>query len=155
GGEALRKAGRGGAALARLCVVRHVRSLRAPGRGLHGSGEAARVMPRKLVPDMWLAGTAIVLLSIGVVMVYSASAIVAAERFRDPYFFLRKQVFWAGLGCIALWLALRTDYRRLERWTVPLVIGALVLLVLVLIPPLGQAINGTRRWIRMGPVSFQ
>ncbi|PYM16996.1 MAG: stage V sporulation protein E [Candidatus Rokuibacteriota bacterium] len=112
-------------------------------------------MPRKLVPDMWLAGTAIVLLSIGVVMVYSASAIVAAERFKDPYFFLKKQAFWAGLSCVALWAALRTDYRRLERWMLPLLIGAAVLLVLVLVPPLGHAINGTRRWIRLGPVSFQ
>jgi cell division protein FtsW len=104
---------------------------------------------------MWLAGAAIVLLSIGVVMVYSASAIVAADRFRDPYFFLKKQVFWAALGCLALWAALRTDYRRLERWTLPLLIVAGVLLILVLVPPLGQSINGTRRWIRVGPVSFQ
>ena len=63
-------------------------------------------MPRKLRPDTWLFGGAVVLLSVGVVMVYSASAIVAAERFHDPYFFLKKQVFWALLGALALWLAL-------------------------------------------------
>ncbi|MBI1733754.1 MAG: hypothetical protein HYR51_01130, partial [Candidatus Rokubacteria bacterium] len=45
-------------------------------------------MPKKLVPDMWLLGAAVLLVSIGVVMVYSASAIIAADRFRDPYFFL-------------------------------------------------------------------
>jgi len=112
-------------------------------------------MPRKLVPDMWLFGVALVLLSVGVVMVYSASAIVAADRFRDPYFFLKKQLFWAVLGAAGLWLALRFDYRRLERWVLPLLIVAAALLVLVLIPPIGQAINGTRRWIRVGPVSFQ
>ena len=66
-------------------------------------------MPRKLVPDMWLFGVALVLLSVGVVMVYSASAIVAADRFRDPYFFLKKQLFWAVLGAAGLWLALRFD----------------------------------------------
>ena len=112
-------------------------------------------MPRKLRPDTWLFGVAVVLLSVGVVMVYSASAIVAAERFHDPYFFLKKQVFWALLGALALWLALRLDYRRLEGLVVPLLLVAGVLLVLVLVPPLGQAINGTRRWIRLGPVSFQ
>jgi cell division protein FtsW len=112
-------------------------------------------MPRKLVPDMWLLGTAVLLLSIGVVMVYSASAIFAADRFRDPYFFLKKQLVWAALGGACLWGTLRLDYRRLERWTLPLLIVAGVLLVLVLVPPLGQAINGTRRWIRLGPVSFQ
>ena len=112
-------------------------------------------MPRKLTPDMWLFGVAVVLLSAGVVMVYSASAIVAADRFHDPYFFLKKQAFWALLGSAALWVVLRVDYRRLEPLMVPVLIVAVVLLVLVLVPPLGQAINGTRRWIRLGPVSFQ
>jgi cell division protein FtsW len=112
-------------------------------------------MPRKLMPDMWLFGVALVLLSVGIVMVYSASAIVAADRFHDPYFFLKKQLFWALLGGGALWGALRVHYRRLETLVVPVLIGAVVLLVLVLVPPLGQAINGTRRWIRMGPVSIQ
>lgn len=112
-------------------------------------------MPRKLRPDMWLFGVAIILLSAGIVMVYSASAIVAADRFRDPLFFLKKQVVWALLGCVCLWCALRIDYRRLEKLVVPILVGAAVLLVLVLVPPLGQAINGTRRWIRLGPVSLQ
>jgi len=104
---------------------------------------------------MWLFGAAVILLSAGVVMVYSASAIVAADRFHDPYFFLKKQVFWALLGAGGLWLALRVDYRRLERFVLPTLIVTAVLLVVVLIPPIGQAINGTRRWIRLGPVSFQ
>src|SRR2546426_999310 len=112
-------------------------------------------MPRKLAPDLWLFGTAVVLLSTGVVMVYSASAIVAADRFHDPYFFLKKQIFWAMLGAACLWLTLCVDYRRLEGLVVPLLIVSAALLVLVLLPPIGQAINGTRRWIRLGPVSFQ
>jgi cell division protein FtsW len=104
---------------------------------------------------MWLFGVAVVLLSAGVVMVYSASAIVAADRFHDPYFFLRKQLFWALLGSIAMLVAIRVDYRKLERLVLPALIVAGVLLVLVLVPPIGQAINGTRRWIRLGSVSFQ
>ncbi|MGH7276754.1 MAG: putative lipid II flippase FtsW, partial [Candidatus Rokuibacteriota bacterium] len=112
-------------------------------------------MPRKLAPDMWLFGVVVMLLSTGVVMVYSASAIVAADRFHDPYFFLKKQLFWALLGSACLWLMLRFDYRRLERAVLPLLVVAGLLLVVVLIPPIGQAINGTRRWIRLGPVSFQ
>ncbi|MBI2218630.1 MAG: putative lipid II flippase FtsW [Candidatus Rokubacteria bacterium] len=112
-------------------------------------------MPRKLAPDMWLLGTALLLMSVGVIMVYSASAIVAAERFGDPYFFLKKQGFWAVLGCAALWAALRVDYRKVEQWKVPLLVATGVLLVLVLVPPFGQSINGTRRWLRLGPVSFQ
>jgi len=112
-------------------------------------------MPRKLQPDMWLLGVAVLLLSVGVVMVYSASAIVAADRFLDPYLFLRKQLFWALLGCACLLAALRLDYRRLERLGWPILIAAGILLVLVLVPPLAQPINGTRRWLRLGPISFQ
>ncbi len=112
-------------------------------------------MPRKLRPDMWLFGTVVLLLSTGVVMVYSASAIVAADRFQDPSLFLRKQLFWALLGSAGLLAALRFDYRRLEalRWPILGVAGAL--LVLVLVPPVAQPINGTHRWLRLGPVSFQ
>ena len=112
-------------------------------------------MPRKLRPDLVLFGAAIVLLSAGVVMVYSASAIVAGDRLHDPYIFLKKQLVWAALGGAVLWLALRVDYRFLERLTVPLLVIALALLVAVLIPPFGQSINGTRRWIRLGAASFQ
>src|SRR5256885_17119436 len=112
-------------------------------------------MPRKLAPDIWLFGVAVVLLSAGVVMVYSASAIVAADRFHDPYFFLKKQIFWALLGAACLWVALRLEYRRLEGFVVPLLIFVGILLVLVLVSPIGQAINGTRRWIRPGPLPVQ
>ncbi|MBI4610560.1 MAG: putative lipid II flippase FtsW [Candidatus Rokubacteria bacterium] len=112
-------------------------------------------MPRKLRPDPWLFGAVVVLVSIGVVMVYSASAIVAADRFHDPYFFLKKQLIWAVLGFGCLWGAMALDYHRLEHAVVPLLAVSLLLLVLVLIPPFGQEINGTRRWFRWGPVSFQ
>ncbi len=104
---------------------------------------------------MWLFGVMVVLLSIGVVMVYSASAIMAADRFHDPYLFLKKQLFWALLGTLGLLAVLRIDYRRLERLQWPILIAAGVLLVLVLVPPFAQPINGTRRWFRLGPVSFQ
>ena len=112
-------------------------------------------MPRKLSPDIWLFGLVVALVSLGVVMVYSASAIVAAERFGDPLFFLKKQLFWAVLGMGCLWGAMRLDYRRLERLVVPLLVLSFVLLVLVLVPPFGQAINGTRRWFRVASFSFQ
>ena len=112
-------------------------------------------MPRKLSPDVWLFGVVLALVFLGVVMVYSASAIIAADRFGDPFFFLKKQLFWALLGGGLLWAALRLDYRRLERLVVPLLVVSIALLVLVLLPPFGQAINGTRRWFRIGPLSFQ
>jgi len=112
-------------------------------------------MPRKLSPDLWLFGVVLVLVSLGVVMVYSASAIIAADRFGDPLFFVRKQLVWALAGAGCLWAAMRLDYRTLERLVIPLLALSFVLLVLVLLPPFGQSINGTRRWFRIGPLSFQ
>ncbi len=106
-------------------------------------------MPRKLTPDLWLFALVLALVSLGVVMVYSASAIMAADRFHDPLYFLKKQLFWAVLGVCALWFGMHFDYRRLERFVVPLLGISFVLLVLVLVPPFGQEINGTRRWFRL------
>ena len=112
-------------------------------------------MPRKLTPDLPLFGVVVSLVCVGVVMVYSASAIVAADRFHDPFFFLKKQLFWALLGLAGLWIGMLLDYRWLERLVLPLLILSFALLVLVLVPPFGQSINGTRRWFHLGPVSFQ
>ena len=112
-------------------------------------------MPRKLTPDLPLFGVVVALVCVGVVMVYSASAIVAADRFHDPFFFLKKQLFWAVLGLGCLWGGMLLDYRWLERLMMPLLVLSFALLVLVLVPPFGQSINGTRRWFHLGPVSFQ
>ena len=112
-------------------------------------------MPRKLTPDLPLFGVVVALVCVGVVMVYSASAIVAADRFHDPFFFLKKQLFWAVLGFGCLWGGMLLDYRWLERLVMPLLGLSFALLVLVLVPPFGQSINGTRRWFHLGPVSFQ
>lgn len=112
-------------------------------------------MPKKLVPDNWLFGVVLALLGIGVVMVYSASAIVAAERFKDPYFFLKKQLFWGVVGSMVMLGVMTVDYRKWRPWIVPLLAISFILLVLVLIPPFGREINGTRRWLRLGPLSFQ
>ncbi|MEK7364137.1 MAG: FtsW/RodA/SpoVE family cell cycle protein, partial [candidate division NC10 bacterium] len=79
-------------------------------------------MPRKMVPDMWLFAAVVALVSVGVVMVYSASAIISADRFRDPYFFLKKQLFWAVLGFGCLWATMTLNYRILERIMLPLLV---------------------------------
>jgi len=105
--------------------------------------------------DAVLLSVVLLLVAIGIVMVYSASAIRAQERFGDPTFFLKRQALWAGLGLLAMLWAMTTDYRRLPR-IAPVLFGlAVVLLVLVLIPGLGVKVNGARRWIRLAGVSFQ
>ena len=105
--------------------------------------------------DRVLAATTLLLVGFGVIMVYSASAIRAQERFGDPYLFLRRQALWALLAVGAMLWAMHVDYRRLQRWIPLAVLGALILLGAVLIPGIGVKANGARRWLRLPGLSFQ
>src|SRR5207253_7032642 len=92
---------------------------------------------------------------LGVVMVYSASAVYAGARLGDGLWFFKRQLAGAALGLFALLVAMRIGYRRLETLATPLLLIALVLLLLVHVPGLGRAAGGARRWLSLGPVQFQ
>ncbi len=110
----------------------------------------------KRAPDSWLFFTVVALVAIGVVMVYSASAIVAHDRYGDSAFFFKRQVVWAGLGMMALLIVQRTHYARLRQLTPLLLVLAVVSLALVLVPGIGRVAGGARRWIVLaGPFAFQ
>lgn len=95
------------------------------------------------------------LLLIGVVMVFSASVARAAAQLGDPFNYLKRQAVFAALGLGAMWLTARVPYPQWRRIARPLLLAGLVLLVLVLIPGIGQVRNEARRWIGFGPLSFQ
>ncbi|MBI3608287.1 MAG: FtsW/RodA/SpoVE family cell cycle protein, partial [Nitrospirae bacterium] len=94
-----------------------------------------------------------ILLTLGLLMIYSASAVVAESRHGDAAYFVKRQVLWAVLGLGALAAGSGIDYHRWRRAIVPLTLGMLFLLVTVLVA--GWAVNGSRRWIRFGGVSIQ
>ena len=87
-------------------------------------------------------------------MVYSASAVVALERFQQPYFFLPKQALWTVLGFAVLAVAMRVDYRtyRNEAFIWCLLGGVVVMLVAVLF---SSPVNGTHRWFGIGGLGIQ
>ena len=95
------------------------------------------------------------LLSIGVVMVYSSSSIVAMKRYNDGYYFLKRQLLFASVGVFFMLAVSRIDYRIYQRLAYPLLGVALISLVLVLIPHVGAEIAGTRRWFRVGGFTVQ
>ena len=68
-------------------------------------------MARKLQSDKWLFLATLALVCVSVVMVYSASAVVALERYQQPYYFVTRQVLWALLGLAVLSIVMRVDYR--------------------------------------------
>ena len=112
-------------------------------------------MPRKALPDIWLALPVLVLVVLGVVMIYSASAFVAVRAHKPQYHFLVRQLAWTLIGGGALAAAYRVDYRRYRAWALPAAAVVLVLLVAVLVPPFGHLKAGVRRWIGLGPIDFQ
>lgn len=102
--------------------------------------------------DLVLIGVALALLAIGTVEIYSATAAQALARHRDSAFFLERQLFYLGLGGVAMWMGAVIDYRALRRRTYLLLAGSLLLLAAALaMPPL----NGARRWLFLGPLTFQ
>lgn len=111
------------------------------------------------------------LTTMGMVMVYSASASIAGAEKRalthktearaeaDPNFhaatYLKKQFFWASVGLASMAFFSAFDYRRLKRWSFWIMAVSFVLCLLVWMPGIGSKVNGANRWIRLGPVGFQ
>ena len=105
--------------------------------------------------DFILLIVTLALVGVGIVMVYSTSAIMAGDRFQDPYYFLKKQALFAGIGFILMILTLFFPYRILKRLAYPILIVSVLLLVAVLIPGIGYRAGGAMRWLKVQSVSFQ
>lgn len=105
--------------------------------------------------DHTLLIVTITLALLGLVMVFSGSAVVAGNRFHDSGYFLKRQLAWLAFGFLLLHLASRIDYVWWKRLSIPLLGLVMVALVLVLVPSLGVAAKGARRWLRVGPISVQ
>ncbi|MGH9394280.1 MAG: putative lipid II flippase FtsW [Terriglobales bacterium] len=111
-------------------------------------------MPKRLVYDRPLLITTLGLVTFGLVMVFSASALMAAERYQSPYGFVLRQALGAGLGLAALVLIMRFDYRRLREPRVVYGLLCLTLFLLLAVLLLDRSHN-THRWIRFGTLSLQ
>lgn len=103
--------------------------------------------------DRWLLILPLALTAIGVIMVYSSSAILGMTRFQDPNHYLYSQVPRAVLGIGVLLLCARVDLRRLEAWA-PVFLGAAAAL-LAAVWIFGHMANGATRWLKLGMVSLQ
>ena len=88
-------------------------------------------------------------------MVYSASAIWAEYKFDDSFFFAKRQMLFAVVGIIAMFFIMNVDYWTWRTWAKVILIVCFVLLILVLIPGVGNVRNGSRSWIGVGAFSVQ
>ena len=111
-------------------------------------------MARKLQSDRWMFLATLALICASIVMVYSASALVALERFQQPYLFVTKQVMWVAVGVALLSVVMRVDYRTYRNdkllWALLGIVGLMLIAVLFMRP-----VNGTRRWFAMGGFGIQ
>lgn len=97
----------------------------------------------------------LILIMIGVVMIYSSSAIYAYEEFQDSAFFLKRHLLFLFIGFVFMLRIMSLDLATVEKLSKVLMIAAILFLVFVLVPGLGVSVGGARRWFRMGILGFQ
>lgn len=103
--------------------------------------------------DYTLLAALFLLLIIGLVILYSTSAYNGEVKFHDSFYYLKKQVFATTLGIAAMFVMANIDYHVLRRFAVPGYLAAIALSVAVLL--VGDEYNGSKRWLSLGPFSFQ
>ncbi|MBI3756071.1 MAG: FtsW/RodA/SpoVE family cell cycle protein, partial [Deltaproteobacteria bacterium] len=96
------------------------------------------------------------LVAMGLVMVYSTSYVVAMKRYGNEYFFVKKHLIFITLGFLFFFIAVKIDYHFYQKWIYPLLLLSFILLLaLTFIPAVGSTAGGARRWIKIGPLTFQ
>jgi cell division protein FtsW len=92
---------------------------------------------------------------LGLVMVLSASSVIALDDYGSSWYVVMRQGMWLAFGTAACVVVLRVDYHRWRRLALPALLGTGGLLVLVLVPGIGVTVNGASRWLGYGPFSLQ
>lgn len=106
--------------------------------------------------DNILLFTVFSLLVFGLVMIASAGVVYSQSRFGDQYYFFKRQLLFGILpGIFACYVSSKIDYHYWKKISVPLFFIALVGLVLVFVPGMGNKLYGASRWLQLGPISFQ
>jgi cell division protein FtsW len=115
--------------------------------------DPTRVLQRERhQPDYLILVLVVALAAIGILMVYSSSAMKGYLSDADTFATVGPQIQWAVLGIVAMVVMMRVDYRYLRLVSVPGYIVGLVLLVLVFVPSLNIVVGGSARWLRLGPL---
>jgi cell division protein FtsW len=95
------------------------------------------------------------LLTIGIIMVASSSISVADRNFSNPFYYLERQLVFVAIGLLAALSVFRVRLVQWEKSGLSLLVFALFLLVIVLIPGIGKAVNGSTRWLPLGLINLQ
>lgn len=112
-------------------------------------------MKTRTAPDWLILLPTLGLLAIGVIMVYSASAVLAHHAYGDSLYYLKRQLLFALLGVLALFVTMNIDYWTWRRYAKVGLLACFLLLIIVLIPGIGLVRGGARSWIGVGAFSLQ
>jgi cell division protein FtsW len=114
------------------------------------------VAMKKATPDFILIVATLLLLTVGMIMVYSASSVWATYKMNgDSFFFVKRQLLFAGLGIVAMFFIMNVDYWVWRKHAKIILLCCFILLILVLIPGVGLVRGGARSWIGVGAFSIQ
>ena len=116
------------------------------------AGESRPTLP---FPDPWILVASVLLLALGLLMVTSASIPLADSKMGQPLYFLIRQSAFVVVGLLAAGVVLQIPLTRWRRAGPLLLLAAMGLLVLVLVPGVGREVNGSMRWIAVGPINVQ
>ena len=114
-----------------------------------------KIEDQKPLMDRTLLVTVLLLLSLGLLMVYSSSSAISSEHRGNGYHFFKMQALWCFLGLVAMTSASFFKYRNYQRLAWPLLVLAGILLSLVYVPGIGVERGGGTRWVRIGGFTFQ
>lgn len=121
-----------------------------------GQREKPREKKKKIAYfDYNLLFLIIFLLSFGLVMLYSSSAYISANKYGDDAYYLKRQLRNIGLGAVMMFIMAKVDYRIWKKFGTLAYFGSFALCILVFMPGIGSSSHGSSRWIDLGPVSFQ
>lgn len=109
----------------------------------------------KQTPDLILLGAILVLLTIGIVTVYTSSHVWAAYKYEDHLFFVKRQLLFAFIGVIAMYIISSIPYMTWRNYAKPILIVCFILLIIVKIPGIGIVRGGAQSWIGVGAFSIQ
>lgn len=106
-------------------------------------------------PDLWMIAATLGILAIGVVMVYSASAVAAFHDYGDKFYYVKRQLLFAAMGVAAMFATMNVDYVRLRKWAFAGLIICFAMLLVVLVPGIGVVRGGARSWLGIGSFGIQ
>lgn len=107
-------------------------------------------------PDLVLFFAVIAMLTIGIIMVYSASSITSMEENNgNAFYYLSKQIMWVFIGFASMFITMNFNYYKTKKFILPFLILNLLLLIAVLIPGVGISVSGSNRWLGVGSFRVQ